>query len=389
MLRSSLFRRLTRYAGRENRLTEALAGVLERTDDAVAWELAREWVDPDSPKDAGERAAPTGSVHRALEEARRLVSVSTQVRTPLHKRPDLELRFGSGDRASATDVLLRVEVKHHGTQPHDQQLENYWSERPDVREFAVVLLAPRSSLPDELAPSWIPQRAWERTAAIISRTAPAMKRDPDRAVASFLLEELYDYMRSENLTDPEAVLPEHLVTFAYVEEAKAALARVCSEVSATLATDRRRRPDSRELYRQDERKPAYGYNYWEAWNIPKDWPGSDYCWLDWNARREPGHQEAKGRGLFFLSGLAADLGVPFGTTPAEQAWHAQLEAGVNVTGSVIRFVRITDECERLARVAYPEEVLIGRTLPEQAATLARWITDGFTAIETALTQSSD
>jgi len=47
----------------------------------------------------------------------------------------------------------------------------------------------------------------------------------------------------------------------------------------------------------------------------------------------------------------------------------------------VRFKRVTDDCERLAQVAFPEEVLIGRTLDEQAESLANWILRGFEALE--------
>lgn len=64
-------------------------------------------------------------------------------------------------------------------------------------------------------------------------------------------------------------------------------------------------------------------------------------------------------------------------TPERQR---QLEE-VSVFGRTVRFKRVTDDCERLAQVAFPEAVLIGRTLDEQAESLANWILRGFEALE--------
>lgn len=65
-------------------------------------------------------------------------------------------------------------------------------------------------------------------------------------------------------------------------------------------------------------------------------------------------------------------------TPERQR---QLEEGVSACGRKVRFKCVTDECERLAQVAFPEEVLIGHTLDEQAESLANWILRGFEALE--------
>ena len=55
---------------------------------------------------------------------------------------------------------------------------------------------------------------------------------------------------------------------------------------------------------------------------------------------------------------------------------------MRVGGTIVRFHRVSDDCERLTRIAFPEEVLIGRTLEAQAASLGEWVVEGFKALTT-------
>lgn len=61
-----------------------------------------------------------------------------------------------------------------------------------------------------------------------------------------------------------------------------------------------------------------------------------------------------------------------------------LQAGVRLSGREHRFDWISDDVERFAQVAQPGEVLIGRTLEEQAESLAGWILGGFEALSVPL-----
>jgi len=370
------FRRVTRFAGRENRLTEVLAAVLERAPE-LAWQLAHAWTDP-----AQERSAPgelsrgaTSGVFAALADRRR-VSVSTQVRTVSDKQVDLALRFGDSATPSIDDVLLWVEIKH-GAEPHEGQLANYVRDLPgSVGWGAVVLLAPRTSLPcdrDDI-PDVVPQRSWQAVSRLI-REHTGNQADP---VTRFLLKELYAYMQDENLADPDLLRPEHFVVLAYADAAENALTTICERVSQIVAREWGRSADDFERAPRTG-APAFGWGYWEAWSVRNDSSGRGEIWLDWNARNEPAHVEADGRSLVFISGLTADDVEHLTSELPGPERRVALEAGLRVDGRVVRCKRISDDCERFSQIAFPEEVVTGRTL-EQAESLAMWIVAGFKAL---------
>lgn len=369
----SLFRRATRYVGPENRLTQILAATLEHLPE-VALALARAWT---SPTDAAPGEIPypsTDQAHRALAPLQ-LQSVRTQVRTVSGRLVDLALRFGPAHQPSADDVVVWVEIKL-GTDPHDQQVASYVADMPNnVKASVVVLLAPRASLPyaAEDVPEGVPQRSWQATGGRLGKAAA----DIHEPVDSFLLKELMAYMREDNLIDPHAVGPELLMALAYADQAEAALLRVCEEVSRFVAREHGK-PADRFAEARHTRK--YGWNYWEAWNLRKNGSDEALLWLDWNARNDAAQPEAEGRSLIFMSGLAAYRYEELAPTPDDHLRHERLKAGVRVDGQLMRFEPVSDDCERLTRIAFPEEVLVGRTLEDQAASLGAWIVAGFHAL---------
>jgi hypothetical protein len=372
-----VFARATRFGGSENRLTEVFAAVLERVPE-LAWNLARNWTDPTTDEAApGEIPAPgTTTVFSALRD-RRWVFVRTQVRTDGNKQIDLALRFGATRTPSAEDVVVWVELKH-GANPHDQQLANYVRDLPrDVSAGAVILLAPRTSLPydDSVVPEGVAQRSWQAAGRSIHTHS---RREPD-PIAKFLLEEMYAFMQHENLVDPDVLRPEHFVVFAYSDAAENALTTVCERASQLVARERGRDPDEFEPAART-RKPAFGWGYWEAWSLDLGEGRLGKAWLDWNARSEPAHPEAEGRSLVFIAGLAAESLEDLTPRLPSPERLAELEAGIRVDGNFVRFKRVSDDCERLCCVAFPEEVLVGRTLEEQAGSLAAWIVAAFKAL---------
>jgi len=378
----SLFERATRYSGSENRLTGILAAVLERVPEAGE-ELARAWTEP-HPEAAAARevASPaTASAHHALDGLK-LRSVKTQLRTRQGWQVDLALRFGHHPHPSPEDVVIWVEDKL-GADPHEDQLANYAEDVPkNVRGSAVVLLAPRSSLPyaDQAVPDGVPQRSWQEAGRLLSVLSEDLEGD---AVSAFLLKELIAYMREENLTDPEAIRPEHLVALSYADQAEAALVRVCEEASGCIERAWGRAADS-FAPSPWKRTPGFGWNYWEAWTLKKDADGSDLLWLDWNATNDVTHPEAEGRSLFFMSGLTADSYENLAATDEDRERHERLEAGVRIDGTIVRFHRVSDDCERLTQIAFPEEVLIGRTLEAQATSLGQWVVRGYKSLTAPL-----
>lgn len=367
----SLFRHTTRYSGSENRLTQVLVAVLERIPD-LALELARLWTAPSNEAHGEVAYTATRSVHLALGGLA-LQAIHSQVRTVSGKQVDLTMRFGASPQPSAEDVVIWVENKV-GADPHDQQLPGYVKDLPhEVREAAVVLLAPRASLPyeREVVPDGVPQRSWQAAGRCLHE-ASTHRSDP---VELFLLKELIAFMREDNLTDPEAIGPELLVALAYADQAEAALVRICEEVSRYVAREYGEPNSFLEAPRT--RKPGYGWGYWEAWTLREAKNGDATLWLDWNAQNDTTHRESDGRSLFFMSGLAAYSYVDLAPSSEDRLHHEQLQEGVKADGRSVRFQPVSDDCERLTRVAFPEEVLIGRTLEAQAASIGAWIIEGF------------
>lgn len=378
----STFRRATRYKGSEDRLTEILAAVLERVPE-VGPLLARAWTAPSQESAAAREIAVsnTSLAHSALATLP-LRSVRTQHTTGKGKRPDLVLRFGPRRQPTREDVVIWVEDKLDAN-PHEMQLTNYCKELPqDVHAAAVVLLAPRSSLPytvPEPVPESVFQRSWQEAGRQILKLCDN-EADP---VKLFLLRELIAYMREENLTDLEAIRPEHLVSLAYASQADAALERICEEASGLIEKGWDRAPDDFESRpRLKTKTPAYGWDYWESWKMTKTRKGEeDYPCLDWHAAWNSQLAEAEGRSLVFISGLTTSADGELAATDEERVRHERLEAGVLVGGIPVRFQRVSDDdWKRLARIAFPEEILIGRTLEAQAAMLAEWVIAGFRAL---------
>jgi hypothetical protein len=186
-------------------------------------------------------------------------------------------------------------------------------------------------------------------------------------------------MQDENLADPDLLRPEHFVVLAYADAAENALTTICERVSQIVALEWGCPADGFEQAPRT-RAPAFGWNYWEAWSLRNDPSGGREIWLDWNARNEPAHGEADGRSLVFISGLTAnDVEHLTPELPGAER-RVSLEAGLRVDGRVVRCKRISDDCERFSQIAFPEEVLTGRTLDEQAKSLAMWIVAGFKAL---------
>lgn len=378
MARPSLFSQLTSYEGPENRLTAAFASVLERAP-GLAQSLAVEWTDT-QPKDNGERVAEaTADLHHKLADVLELVSVRTQVRTVSDKWVDLELRLGPSDRPSTEDVRLWIEIKL-GADPHDLQLQSYLDDLPPDLAGAVILVAPRRAIPFRagLVPEQVPQRTWEGVATG-ARQWHASATNP---VGAYLTKEFVRYMEEKSVSDPEAIRPEHLVTFAHREEADRAIALVCERVSQRLQRQLPGAPRSENVRRE---KPHYGYGYWESWRL-EDREGQELSspWLDWNCLLQPNHEQNEHGGLFFVSGLTAHIEQEIQTPAAAPGWQRELCARSDVNGKPIGFTEFSDTHERLARIAYPEEVLVGRTLEDQAQSLADWIIAGFEALATVV-----
>jgi hypothetical protein len=301
-----------------------------------------------------------------------LLEIRTQV-PARDKHVDLELRFGPGSTRSSNDVLIWLEAKA-GSQPYPDQLASYRDRlRERIAHGAVILLAPRPDLPysEQFVPRDVPQRSWQAATPRL-RSLRAIANDPVR----FLVNELDAFMTDKNLTLPEAIGPEHLVALAYWNQAEEALVAICEETSRFLRHTTWGQPDQVALER---RRPFYGWGYWEAWTRSGQSGSGEWLRLDWAVINDPSHPEVDGRSLAFVSGLVADDPEQLTATPDDLERCERLEAGVELAGETIRFERFVDPdgAARLARVAFPEEVLHGRTLEAQARSLGEWIVTGF------------
>jgi hypothetical protein len=397
------FTRVSRYAGGENRLTAVLAAVLEHVP-SLAWTLARAWTDPRQATAAfGEVAGPgSQETFDALESRRQLVSLALQVAIPSGDGwVDLELRFGHAGVPAPDDVLLWIEVKHW-SHPRPDQIPKYLRNLP--RRGTVLLVAPRSLLPygEDLVPPSVPQRSWQAVAENV-RKARSKEVLNGTSKEDFLIEELYNHMQDQHLTDPEVpevLRREHLVALAYGEQADRALRFICRWVSEYL--EREWGPSSWRLDPGRTRVPRYGLGYWEAWALDEDgrrraaavaeqpWeagraPLGDR-WLDWNVTNDPTVPESLGRPLCFVSGLCAEDLAHLAPSDEDRERARRLEDGVEIDGRYVRFQTVTDTHERLVQVAQPEQVLVGPTLREQSASLGAWIIAGFKALTVPLEQ---
>jgi hypothetical protein len=385
------FTRTGRFPHGEKRLTSVLAAVLEQVP-SLAWTLARSWTDPrQEAADAGERCGLGSQETFDALSGRQLLSLDTEVRTP-HKDGwvDLELRFGHGPVTAEDDVFLWVEVKH-GADPAPGQLEKYVRNLPLKGRGTVLLLAPRSIPPygEDLVPPSVPQRSWQAVAGNV-RNARGSGVHNGTSKEDFLLEELYNYMQDQHLTDPEALRPEHLVALTYWDEADGAFQEVCRMASEYLKREWR----ACILRNEGGRGPVprYGLGYWESWALdpeadPRGGPAAlGKRWLDWNASRNPTVPQSHGRSLLFISGLTAHDIANLTLSDDDLERARLLEDGVEIDGRFVRFQRVTDSHERFTQVAQPDHILVGATLREQAESLGAWIIAGFKALTMPMEQ---
>ena len=295
-----------------------------------------------------------------------LCRVSTQLPIVIHgevRRPDLELAFSRPSEPRPQEVRIWVEVKH-GTAPHTQQLGAYVDALRDRDRYgAVVLVAPRRDIPfsDAEVPKSVAQLSWQETAAIIAGYGSSTD-----TVGQFLIREVCDYLREENLMDPQSITPVLLVALEHREPADEAIKRIC-EIAA----------DQVSAWTGEPRNPGnpYGLGFWEVVDrqAPKSQEPADWgVWWDWSLKASDlGIPEARGGVPVFTAGLATKRRGPrIADGPDGAAWAGRLE-------DTHGFVRAEDDRARFIRYAYPDEVLTGRSLEEQGKRLGDWVAETF------------
>jgi hypothetical protein len=265
-----------------------------------------------------------------------------------------------------------VEIKH-GASPGDQQLETYHADLASTGSAgAVVLLAPRNSYP--FVPEPPPEVVschWQHAV----RVAWRFRRQADE-IGQFLIAELIDYMRQERLVDPDVITPVHLVALAEHRRAEDAVAGACEIASDYI---KRHWNDPTACHENARHDALFGTGFWEAHpQEPRgeqaaDWPE---MWWDWNLRVDDRDLDDNRGGVpVFVSGVCTHRGEAIVNGQAGDAWAGPLE-------SRDRFMRLSDRDSRarFSRVAYPEEVLVGRDLEAQGEHLGAWVVATYRAL---------
>ena len=367
---------------REDRLTEICAALFEDPHcRGLAWHVVMQWLEAAENKGVGEcgrKLAATRSL-LAREPDSWSCTVRTQVRSIVEdhvRRADLVLSFTRSVEAELQEVVICVEVKH-GTGPHDGQLAAYqrWLEDRGHVNAAVVLVAPRADYRWFAAcelPVEVPRLTWQQTAKAIGGYATGNE------VGDFLIGQVCDYLAEEGLVDPDVITPLHLVVLAQRSRADEAIARACDIASDYVCREWDTRRDRFELWG----KPQLGLGYWEIYpaarkgNAPRDWTPA---WWDWNLRESDASlPDSRGSVPVFTAGLCAERGNAIARGPEGTRWLTDLNIPPGDMGK--RFVPVSDTHERLSRIAYPEEILVGRTLQQQGESLGAWIVAAYEAL---------
>jgi hypothetical protein len=384
----SLFRRVTRYCvsptqnPAENRLTEITGAVLERVNGLaadVARALTATAADAANAKllDVhGEAESKLWQDH--LDHLTRLVTslrglsspavrVATQRTTASGKFVDLELRlepppFQPGDR-----FLFWLEVKH-GASVHGTQLTDYLKdiEAEDAGERLVLVLAPRQSI-DKLGdvPEAMPVIEWQAVADAVRRWAKRPELEP---VDRFLLEDYLEYLREEGLMDAEVLTAEHAFVLGAMNEAWQAAGKLI-EVADSLVQERwglRQKSAGGQ-------KPAYGPDYWAEYFAASGEDEPAATWRSttfwWGMYPDTYRDEPRNAYVFFSGATFYVAKDNPANLPENLGWRAGMRKH--------DFESVSSYWWRLWRHLYPEELLVEKTLTDQADRLASWVVGSF------------
>jgi hypothetical protein len=174
--------------------------------------------------------------------------------------------------------------------------------------------------------------------------------------------------------DLEAITPVHLIAFAERDRADNAVARACETASAFIARTWNERTGCWER----AGKPRYERGYWETFpQAPRRERAADWgtVWWDWNLLSDDlSLPDSRGGVPVFISGAGDHLSnPPIAAGSASAGWAAPL---FDTHG----FVAFEAGYRRFVRVAYPEEVLVGRSLNDQGERLGSWIVESYWAL---------
>lgn len=259
-----------------------------------------------------------------------------------------------------------VEIKH-GADTHDNQLENYLEDiRCETQGVGyVVLLAPRSSMPD--APPGVRQVEWQAVGRFMSQWCRSEDASPQ---ARWLADEFVSYLREEGLMDSVRLSAQH----AFELEARPAAERTVARLMEIVQTH-----IVKEWGIPDKTAGGayanFGQGWWASFAAPK---GSEpagtwrHAWFEWTLRDDTFLAEPR-------DSLAVFAGATFGAVQG-----SALTESTNASWFSERaqdgFERAQAYFWRLWRVRYPDQLLSAETLDDQGRLLAEWVLDAFRAL---------
>jgi hypothetical protein len=371
--------------------------VLERVD-GLAQQAVAEWLTnaaaaandavrlagPSQPELQAQWKAEADRLHTALDAARNLnhprARVRTQVTTTNGRFVDLEVWLRPQRPAdTASDVLVWVESKH-GSDIHGTQLEAYLGDieaQPGVHKV-VLLLVPRRQ---ELAtnPPWrVPRVDWETVGGTAAELLQSGKLTPSQ---TWLPTEYAVYLREEGLMGPDALTASHAIALMEMDDADAAIAGICEHAEAWLRKNWGKPKDWRQV-RGASTNHAFGCEYWASYRPHKGEgnekaPGWLTGWFDWGVGYTSGWQyldPGTVRGsVAFWAGAGFEAKAQPQKVAGNEEWLAQRLSDKFVASWF-------QDCYRLVRIEYPDELLVATAVEEQGRTLGEWIVKAFEAL---------
>lgn len=352
----SFLQRVTRYTAgatnqRENRLTEVTAAVIDEVD-GLATAFASVLLCACA---AGPRPSPAAALLAGLTSP--VVRVSTQLSVS-GGYVDLALSITSGDHADARSLLVWIENKH-GAELSGNQLDVYRVQISSIgaTESALIVLAPRGSEPAQNA---VPSTTWQRVAEGLRAWSKAESLPPAHR---WLLDEYFDYLREEQLMDPDGLNAAHAVALSSIGEAFDALTAVENAAAPLIASSLGQKP-------RRERNPDFYYAFEQPVWDEGEWGAVFPEWgLQQTSKMLYSEQSPRGEWAFY-AGLSFNNSSKVLASAALTEWRGVL------AGLGFQWLHFGSRY-RLVRLLYPEQLLGATTTAEQGVALSEFVLEAF------------
>lgn len=341
---SSMFRRVTRYPQRysideaENRLTEVTAAVANQSP-RIAEGMVRAlrcWDDSET--------VPIVSVSVTTQKA--VTGDST------YGWVDLELAVTTLDETDEKALrTIWVEVKH-GSYVHGTQLDTYSeAAAEEVVTPKIILLVPRSS---QIDGGETYRQDWEQFAAELKHETA----DIDAPVASWLLNQYFEFLREEQLMEEDRISLEAAYAMQQAPQADAATSAVVRRAIEHV---------ERSWGKRTRGSKHFGFDSYHHFEWPLENEG--YTMLELMVKRDDSSPEPTGGYVFFAGLTFAKRSDPF----REQGEESKLAPGFEVFDS--------GGWGRRMRLLRPEALLQSEDPEGQSQLLADWIVETFRSID--------